>query len=334
MKSAIITILLTFCTSVLGADVAIHVVDETGASVADADTAIIFVAPRQGQSVVYRGKSDQDGGFSAGGEAVLWVYIEAKKDGYYGARIDNLPRGKNLDQRLVLPRVLKPTALYANRSYAAGGNHTLKFPAQNQWFSYDFEASDWVQPYGKGKTPDILFQFRNTYRGYLDGIQNLDEEIAFSKRAFAARHEEWTEEKFKMRTGKWDAELKVSFPGDEEGMHEVKDLFLPYSEMKLPHEAPPNGYVPTWSYAINNYTPTTIRDNVGFFLRTRVNLDRNGRIMSANYSKIVGDLRPDVQGMLEFTYYFNPVPNDRNLEFDPKRNLFPKDFPGANVSDP
>jgi hypothetical protein len=35
-----------------------------------------------------------------------------------------------------------------------------------------------------------------------------------------------------------------------------------------------------------------------------------------------------------FTYYFNPVPNDRNLEFDLKKNLFPASFPGANVNDP
>ena len=26
--------------------------------------------------------------------------------------------------------------------------------------------------------------------------------------------------------------------------------------------------------------------------------------------------------------------NDRNLEFDPKRNLFPASFPGARVDDP
>ena len=25
---------------------------------------------------------------------------------------------------------------------------------------------------------------------------------------------------------------------------------------------------------------------------------------------------------LRFTYYLNPTPNDRNMEFDPKRNLF------------
>jgi hypothetical protein len=25
---------------------------------------------------------------------------------------------------------------------------------------------------------------------------------------------------------------------------------------------------------------------------------------------------------VSFTYYFNPTPNDRNIEFDPEQNLF------------
>lgn len=28
------------------------------------------------------------------------------------------------------------------------------------------------------------------------------------------------------------------------------------------------------------------------------------------------------------------TPNDRNLDFDPKKNLFPASFPNANVNDP
>jgi hypothetical protein len=39
-----------------------------------------------------------------------------------------------------------------------------------------------------------------------------------------------------------------------------------------------------------------------------------------------GDIRLDPINsktrILLFTYYLNPTPNDRNLEFDPKRNLF------------
>jgi hypothetical protein len=38
--------------------------------------------------------------------------------------------------------------------------------------------------------------------------------------------------------------------------------------------------------------------------------------------------------MIEILYYFNPAPNDRNLEFDRDKNLFPEDKPGAKVYDP
>jgi hypothetical protein len=37
--------------------------------------------------------------------------------------------------------------------------------------------------------------------------------------------------------------------------------------------------------------------------------------LSANYGKIYG-------AFMNFTYYLNPTRNDRNVQFDPKRNLF------------
>jgi hypothetical protein len=56
---------------------------------------------------------------------------------------------------------------------------------------------------------------------------------------------------------------------------------------------------------------------------------------NANYAKFIGRMNARAStGQIEFFYYFNPTPNDRNLEFDPKGNLFPKDKPGANVYDP
>ena len=42
----------------------------------------------------------------------------------------------------------------------------------------------------------------------------------------------------------------------------------------------------------------------------------------------------DARGILGITYYSNTVPNDRNLEFDPKKHLFPAIVPGANVNAP
>ena len=63
-------------------------------------------------------------------------------------------------------------------------------------------------------------------------------------------------------------------------------------------------------------------------------LDKDGKIISANYTKVVGDFSFRGTGGVTFTYYFNPTANDRNLEFDPTKNLFPATLPGADVSDP
>ena len=48
----------------------------------------------------------------------------------------------------------------------------------------------------------------------------------------------------------------------------------------------------------------------------RTVLDENGNVKSALYGKIYGDPM-----QMNFRYYLNPTPNDRNIEFDPKQNL-------------
>jgi hypothetical protein len=41
------------------------------------------------------------------------------------------------------------------------------------------------------------------------------------------------------------------------------------------------------------------------------------------YGKIYGDFDADfLRGRIGFTYYLNPEPNSRNMEYDPKQNLF------------
>ena len=54
--------------------------------------------------------------------------------------------------------------------------------------------------------------------------------------------------------------------------------------------------------------------NRNYFFRVRTAKDHEGNIVSAHYGKIYGDF-------MQFTYYLNPTPNDRNIEFDPKQNL-------------
>ena len=56
-------------------------------------------------------------------------------------------------------------------------------------------------------------------------------------------------------------------------------------------------------------------------MRTRVKYDENGNMVSAYYSRILGEFWVMPFGSVSESI-FNPVPNDTNLEFDRKRNLY------------
>jgi len=110
--------------------------------------------------------------------------------------------------------------------------------------------------------------------------------------------------------------------------------------MKMPHLAPKSGYNQLPTLMIEQATfedSSEIGKADGYFFRTRVKREGD-KVVSANYGNLVGRInyRPaqldgpwwgdkdkdaPTFGSIEFTYYFNPTPNDRNLEFDVERNL-------------
>ena len=309
-------------------EITLRVVEDNGTPIEGARAVISFVgAHEDGEHI---GPTDREGCFSAQGKALAGIYLAARKDGYYPARFDTsrfdrLPIGQNVRKDLVLPRLIKPVSLFAKRS--GGWGAALTIPVQGEWVGYDFQMGDWIRPHGNGKIADVRFRFKTSFNGW----KSSDKDMANSRQI----NSDLSESEIRFFYGKWDGELEISFPNPKEGLCEEKDRFLAYSTMKMPHSAPADGYQPEWRYMDNTYSPTNARENVGFFLRTRVRLDDEGRIISANYSKVIGDFSfSPANGAMRFVYYFNPVPNDRNLEFDPKRNLFPADFPGADISDP
>ncbi|MBR6021001.1 MAG: hypothetical protein IK066_01125 [Kiritimatiellae bacterium] len=64
--------------------------------------------------------------------------------------------------------------------------------------------------------------------------------------------------------------------------------------------------------------------DLNYHLRVRTRLDERGNVIDAQYGKIYMDFEaksnPNVPCFGDFTYYLNPVPNDRNVEFG--ENLF------------
>ena len=73
---------------------------------------------------------------------------------------------------------------------------------------------------------------------------------------------------------------------------------------------------------------------MNYFFRVRTVLNKAGEVESALYGKIHGDFSLDHNGVFGFSYYLNPTPNDRNLEFDTRQNLFTKLRPEEWVSQP
>lgn len=312
----------------------VKVLDESGNAVANAvvnaggTAAFAKVADSWGS-----GNSDIRGLCKLEFRALADAHFSAHKDGnYYPSSLrgegsikfipfiyrDDIPESEQVDPPLktevklegaiTLRATKKPIPLCAQ-------NLRIDFPARDVWLGYDLEMSDWVPPYGKGKREDI--RFRSQPKVEVEGI-HLEESPG-------------------------NAVLEVSF-GDGGGLFRVNDQngYLAVSEMTMPHDAPIDGYsqLPALKREQKGYEYSDPEGTRGYFFRTRVVRDGD-RIVSANYGKIPTEIgympvqrlgawfgdkklnRPSFGGV-EFTYYFNPVPSDRNLEFDPKRNLIPR----------
>ena len=103
--------------------------------------------------------------------------------------------------------------------------------------------------------------------------------------------------------------FSVSFPNPGDGIQGfTRDWNFGVSGLLSLHEAPLDGYQPKYEQ-----TEMPNPDRIYYF-RVQTKVDDRGNIVSAHYGKIYGDVP-------QFTYYFNPTPNDRNVEFDPKQNL-------------
>ncbi len=331
MKTAFILLAALSGLTLFGTEVRLRIVDETQAPLPGAQVLIAFTTPIHGGEKRAEGLSDRQGVFSGSGKAIGSVFVRASKEGYYRARIESLPNDRDLDETVVLPTIIQPVPLLARLVGVGkrdGSGHSQELPPSGETFGFDLAVGEMLAPYGNGKVADIFFKIRNAFKGW----KLSDPEMARLKQI--PLNHNISEQELKTFYGKYDAEAEITFPGEKEGLVEEQAHFLPYSQLKLPHRAPAEGYVPTWRYTANTYSPPIARADVGFFLRTRVKLDKDGKVISANYAKVMGDFRLDARGGVNFTYYFNPTPNDRNLEFDPKRNLFPANLPGANVNDP
>lgn len=211
-----------------------------------------------------------------------------------------------------LRRILNPAPMYAKRVEFYGEK---KVPAEGKPLGYDLVKGDWVAPWGTGVESDFILL-----------LQRAPEREAMSY--WGNKPRPYT---------LYDVTLGIAFSNYGDGIQPA------YSQQEgsaflLPRTAPEAGYqsnlVKRMFRREGEAGHSDDRERVGYFFRVRTRMGENGDVVSALHGKIQGDVAVDRHGQLRFTYYLNPSLNDRNLEFDPSRNLFTNLNPSERVKEP
>ena len=195
---------------------------------------------------------------------------------------------------IVIKPVLKPIPMYAR----AVDPWIFRIPEYSKPLGFDLEKSDWLPPHGEGEIADFIFQLDCNLLGVSqDKVQYFD------------------------------ATLKMSFSNDGDGIQEIIEPPREGSALRLPRYAPETGYKSDWeqkAFEYENSSQYSHTENQNYIFRIRTKKDEKGEIISALYGKIIGPIVYEVRtrgANMQMKYYLNPTPNDRNLEFDPSKNL-------------
>jgi hypothetical protein len=244
------------------------------------------------------------------------------KKGYYGSSYPNVhwkPTGKFEDGswqteiKTVLKPVKNPISMHASLPQCR-----IRIPALDMNYGYDLMLASPLPPLGIGKSADFYFKVVGDYTD-------------------RSAH---------------DLKMIISFPNEHDGFVEfdtpqresMAESHMDGSAYVSSYLAPESGYV-NQMVRVSRKSLTdgkAVTDNnphKNFYFRVRTSVDNKGNIVQAHYGKVYGDIgfvggNQAVNGnFASFKWiacYFNPTPNDRNVEFDPKRNL----NPDGNVRQP
>lgn len=295
-KNKIINISLIFwlLLSIIQADesritISIKTVDQDNISIGDVLVAVTPPASANKEKVSTL--SEGNGAASVEINKSLLLIAGASKEGYYQTRLD-IPMSYSMGKvegeikplLLKLKEIKNPIPLYTkNLQKECAGPLTV--PVESQNVGYDLMIGDWVAPHGKGKVSDLIFFYESKY----------------------------------VSDSEFSRTTKVRFSNEKDGLIPFEAPLHKGSAFVSDYQAPETGYLAEWDQVISrtaeNPNNNTRNEQRNFYFRVRTELDEQGEIKNAYYGKIYGDF-------MSFIYYFNPTSNDRNVEFDPQRNLF------------
>ncbi|MCL1920772.1 MAG: carboxypeptidase-like regulatory domain-containing protein [Kiritimatiellaeota bacterium] len=248
---------------------------------------------------VQKKESDENGFCAFEGLSTSVVTLKASKEGYYTTEhehylfVHNAPWNCVKDGRwqpwdatleLVLKEKRTPTALYVKHLW------DIHLPQKRTPYGFDCAAGDLVEPDGKGKTADLIFTFIGERRSNLD----------------------------------FDYELRVQTVN---GGGLIRGALDKWSELKSPHVAPEVEYAQEVVFRVH-HTPDKILEDSKLTNNEYLLFETYSRGEEPCVGKIYGsmpfceDSKNPEGGWLRLLYFFNPVPGDRRVESDPRKNLF------------
>jgi hypothetical protein len=260
----------------------------------------------QGTPRYYESTTDTNGNaivkFDGDNSDVHW---SVKKDGYYKSgphksvfKIDEviIPPGyynvimleHEKHVSTTLWKKINPVPMYAHYPV-----ERRKLPKENGRYGFDLVEYDWLPPHGSGKEADFY-----VVRDY----NKLTEVGTFTVGAV----------EFDRGCGYYIAQNNGCESFQTAYHADTNAAFKTSMPVLCEHRKGAQEY---------DYPLPLLDKNSHIVLRTRVKYDDNGNMISANYSRILGEFSvlPSVSVTESI---FNPVPNDTNLEFDPDKNLY------------
>ena len=283
-----------------------RVTDSQGIPVTNVDVRVVFMLP-QGKYTMSNEKTDTNGLLVVEGKTSGKVNFQFTKEGHYETRYSRSFLGSERDRvyvkegkmqpwnptiEITLKEKRNPIPMYAKST-------TVFLSKKNEPFGYDFKMGDLVEPHGKGKEVDVTFMYSSDFAG-------------------AKEH-------------RYTNQIVVASVNPNEGFINFPNDNSPFRSV---YEAPVTGYwtpIELYRKSQNQATLEEVQFDGSYYFvfRSRVKLDDDGNIISAHYGKVTGldygEAPSDKgEGRVEITFYFNPTPNDRNLEYDPNENLFDK----------
>ena len=215
----------------------------------------------------------------------------------------------NLVATITLQRIEHPIPLFIKRFENGGADYVNSdlFAKGEGCLQLDLMKGEWLPPVGNGERADVVFT-RLPHEDLGIGT-NFNGRTAISYRDSMA----------------------VVFAGKGNGLEEVP---CPDMAGLMIREAHMDGYRQEylcWKGRMSDLKYSSHFDRRrNFVFRIRTQYDENGKIKSAYYGKIYGDI--DFKKLIgsavavaapSFCYYLNPSENDTNLEWDMKNNLCP-----------